>query len=605
VGYVSVARPAEFDERWNKTQLGQMVNDELMQPFVEDFKKQLQEEYRALEDKLGIAWDDLEGVPAGEMSLALIERKGRDAALAITIDVTGHERQAEGLLAAVEKRFAARGGKRQTANSGGATLDVFNVPAASGNPAQVTVYFVLDNLLCGVDDRAEAEAMLKRFSGNAKDNLASVTAYGEIMARCRREAKGLDPEARWFAEPFGFIFAARTLQQQSDRRDEQDFAKILYEQGFDAIQGIGGFVNQLVEGHVELLHRTAVYAPPLPGKENDPLRWNLSMRMLQTPNVAGFEPQSWVPRMIASYSTLELRLIDAFDNVGPMFDAIKDHKNAWANSVKGWKEDPYGAQVDVREEFVKNMGDRVTILAGYDLPISPASEHSVFAIEAKNEQELSKTLAKWMRREPGVERRDVGQFVIWERVSPDQEEEEPQVQVPGITPLEPEPEEEQDVEENERERVLPNSAVTVALGHIMMASDIQYLQDILEGYGQRERLASSPDYQQVLESLNRLAPGERCGWHFGRSDEEFRPTFELIRQGKMPESKTMLGKFLNNVLTTEEERQDGVLRQQQIDGSTLPSFEAVRRYFGPHGRVTRSDKDGWFITGAVLNKEAP
>jgi hypothetical protein len=348
-----------------------------------------------------------------------------------------------------------------------------------------------------------------------------------------------------------------------------------------------------------------VYAPPVPGKENDAMRWNLSMRMLQTPNVAGFEPQSWVPRMSASYSTLELQLMDAFDNVGPLFDAIKDHKDAWANSLKGWKEDPYGNQVDVREEFVKNMGNRITILAGYDVPISPASEHSVFAIEAKNEQELAKTLAKWMSREPDVERREFGQFVIWERVPPNQEAEEPQVpDVAGFTPFEAEPEEDEE-EETERERVLPNSAVTVALGHIMMASDIQYLQEILEGYGQRERLASSPDYQQVLDSLNRLAPGERCGWHFGRTDEELRPTFELVRQGKMPESKTMLGKFLNNVLTTEQERADGVLRQQQIDGSTLPSFEAVRRYFGPHGRVTRSDKDGWLITGAILNKEAP
>jgi hypothetical protein len=293
----------------------------------------------------------------------------------------------------------------------------------------------------------------------------------------------------------------------------------------------------------------------------------------------------------------------AFDNVGPLFDAIKDHKDAWANSLKGWKEDPYGNQVDVREEFVKNMGSRITILAGYDVPISPASEHSVFAIEAKNEQELAKTLAKWMTREPDVERREVGQFVIWERVPPNHDAEEPEVKVPGL--FESEPEEQGEEEETEREPVLPNSAVTVALGHIMMASDIQYLQEILQGFGQRERLSSSPDYEQVLNSMNRLAPGERCGWHFGRSDEEFRPTFELIRQGKMPESKTMLGKFLNNVLTTEQEREDGILRQQQIDGSTLPSFEAVRRYFGPHGRVTRSDKDGWFITGAILNKEAP
>jgi hypothetical protein len=31
----------------------------------------------------------------------------------------------------------------------------------------------------------------------------------------------------------------------------------------------------------------------------------------------------------------------------------------------------------------------------------------------------------------------------------------------------------------------------------------------------------------------------------------------------------------------------------------------VRRYLGPCGRVLRSDTDGWFLTGVVLNKEAP
>ena len=143
--------------------------------------------------------------------------------------------------------------------------------------------------------------------------------------------------------------------------------------------------------------------------------------------------------------------------------------------------------------------------------------------------------------------------------------------------------------------MLPNSAVTVALGHLMMASDIDYLQEILEGFGQRERLASSPDYQQVLDVAEpawRRASGA-C-WSFGRSDEEFRPTFELIRQGKMPESKTMLGKFLNNILTTEVERTEGILRKQQIDGSSLPSFEAVRRYFGP-ARPRRPQRQGRLV----------
>jgi hypothetical protein len=118
-------------------------------------------------------------------------------------------------------------------------------------------------------------------------------------------------------------------------------------------------------------------------------------------------------------------------------------------------------------------------------------------------------------------------------------------------------------------------------------------------------LASSIDYQQVLAAVNKLAPGPRSVFVFARMDEEVRPTFELIRTGKMPEAKTMLGKALNNMLTTEVERSEGQLRKQRVDGSTLPSFEAVRRYFGPAGRVVRSEQDGWFVTGAILNKEAP
>jgi hypothetical protein len=67
----------------------------------------------------------------------------------------------------------------------------------------------------------------------------------------------------------------------------------------------------------------------------------------------------------------------------------------------------------------------------------------------------------------------------------------------------------------------------------------------------------------------------------------------------------MLGKLLNKVLTTEEEKKQGVPRHQRVNGANLPEFEAVRRYFGPHGAVVRSDKDGWVVTSALLNKEAP
>ena len=112
-GYISVAEPKQFQERWDKTQLGQMVNDEIMQPFVEDFKKQMRDEFGATPRKLGITVDDIKGVTGGELSYSIIERKEPEAILAITMDVTGHEKEADAMLAAVEKRFATRTAKKR------------------------------------------------------------------------------------------------------------------------------------------------------------------------------------------------------------------------------------------------------------------------------------------------------------------------------------------------------------------------------------------------------------------------------------------------------------------------------------------------------------
>jgi hypothetical protein len=599
-GYVSVARAKEFDERWNKTQLGQMFNDDVMKAFVEDFKKQVREDFGAIERKLGLTYDDLKGISAGEMSLSLIERKGKEASLAVTIDVTADPKQADALLASIEKRFAGRKGTKSTSTAGDTTLEVFKIPAQGDGQAQQTVYFIKNNLLVGIDDRAEAEAIIKRFGGNSTDNLKSLAAYQATMAKCRREAGNLEPEARWFVDPFGFIFADRTLHEQTSKR-EQDMAKILYDNGFDAIKGAGGYLNQLVDGHIELLARSAVFAPPV--KENDPLRWTSAMRIMQLPNGAAVEPQSWAPRELASYVTLNLKLTDAFDNVGPLVDAIQDHEDAWKNALEGYQNDAYGPQVNIRKEFIENMGNRVTVMSSYDTPISEDSERAIFAIEAKDEKALAKTLEKWMAKETDVKRHQVGQYVIWERLPKDSSE--PDVEVPGFTTNRTGSDEKSLTEKRRKERVLPNSAVTVALGHLMKASDYKYLTEILESFGQRERLASSADYKQMEEIMTKLAPGERSGYHFGRSDEEVRPTFDLIREGKMPQSKSMLGKLLNKILTTEDEKKRGEPRHQRINGANLPEFEAVRRYFGPHAAVVRSDKDGWFVTSVLLNKEAP
>ena len=58
-------------QKFNETQLGELVNDPLMKPFIDDLKQQIGQKLEKAGKKLGLKWDDMEGVYAGEVALAL------------------------------------------------------------------------------------------------------------------------------------------------------------------------------------------------------------------------------------------------------------------------------------------------------------------------------------------------------------------------------------------------------------------------------------------------------------------------------------------------------------------------------------------------------
>lgn len=600
MGWFSVAKYEDFDSRFGETQIGQMLDDATMKPFREDFFREIENSSSDLSAKLGFELRDLVGVSKGELSLSLIEQKGRAAAIAIVVDTTGKEAEIVELLAIVEQTLVGNGATKETVAIGNDELTVFRNAAANGSAAGQTVYFQKNGMLCGVDSRAEAEAMLGRFSEEAADSLSTslsmVPAFQTTLQRCQKEAGDLKPELRWHVDPFGFIFAWRSLNKSPEVRDK-DFAKILFENGFDAIKGIGGHVNLLVPPQLELVHRTCVYAPHAPGKESDPLRWNLSMRMLQFANAETLVPETWAPRMCANYTTMSIDVRNAFENIAPIFDAIAGYEDAFDTTMEGYQEDPYGPQVNIRDEFVAHMGNRVSMITDFTMPIGPNSERHIYAIKATDSVALAETLDKIMDNDPDAVRRLFGDVVIWEMVEPDYEMESLELDSPGLAPLGAEP-----MVEDEAGTAAPNAAICVAEGYLMAASDVNYIRELLTANALSERLINSDDHRHVAEVMEQLAPGPRSGWSFARTDEALRPTYELVRQGKMPESNTTIGRLLNHVLTTQHEEDEGIVRHQRVDGSTLPSFESVRRYFGPAGRVLRSDDDGWFVTGALFGK---
>jgi hypothetical protein len=659
-GFFAISNVDTLSEHWNKTQLGHLMADPVMEPFRKDLQRQIEERWSSVHDRLGITLADMKGVPGGDVGIGLIAPAPGKAALAIVIDVTGKLPQAHEMLQQITKRQLERGAKRSETKVEGCPDIViqFDLPeleeekeagrstlrgsekseaakaaegkaaagdkkAAAGAPApqaatpRQAFYCLTGNLLAVADDLKVMKGILGRAMGHQNGSLADHKPFQTVMQRCRADYGKRTSQTRWFIHPLGYAEAARAATPEYRRRKGKSILEVMRNQGIAAVQGIGGFLDFNSEGY-EMVHRTNIYAPP---------PYEKAMKMAVLLNKSDFVPQSWVPRDIATYTTFYFDIQNAFEHFGSLFDELfgQGETGVWEEIKQTLKEDPNGPQIDLRTDLIKHLGRRVSMLTDYELPITTTSERLLFAIEAANPKAVASAIEKLMKNDstakardekghelkkddPTIHQRAVDGHLIWE-VSEDDSPtpQAPEISfgdTPAVAPVHPlkkrkKQKEGEDEEEEKEQRLLPHAAMTVWKGHLLIASHIDFLLKVVAPAEKPEPLSEDVDYLLVDEQIKSLEPKAKCVRVFSRTDEEYRPTYELIRQNKMPESETMLARLLN-VLFGEGKK--GV-RAQRIDGRQLPEYQVVRRYLGPAGLQATSEPNGWFLKGFTLSKE--
>ena len=625
-GYVSVPDLDKLLKSWDTTQLGKLMADPVMKPFTEDLKQQIRDKLSMSQEKLGISWSDLRRTVGGELSFALIqpERKKPVAAadkkkkvapvpgvLVLLIDVTGKHAEAKDVLAKVHLDMTKRKATKKTEKVGKTELTIYTLPKKKGEakPRQA-IYFLEDDLLAGGDDLAQVRAILGRLDGKAKGTLADVVAYQTIMTRVNKAAGDLKPHARWFLEPFGYIEAVQAASTAKKKKGKK-ILPILKSQGFDGIKGLGGYVNMKADRH-ELLHRSFVYAPGVNGKRGPAKdRLELAARMLTFPNAGDLHPQDFVPGTAASFGSFNLDMKNAFFASETLVDAWIGEEGIWKEIINGLRDDEDGPQIDIRKNLVDQLGQRVTVITSNHQPIEVDSERLVVMLKIKNAKAakiVAETIAKAMASDPEVKKRVYKGHIIWEIV---EEEEEPDLPIVDIDDagagllnldddLDVDLDDDEDVEEEER--VIRNSAITVAHGHLIIASHIDFLTQVLDKPTDVEGLNVARDYKLVAKELDKISSKTRSFRFFSRTDEEYRVNYELMRKGKMPESETLFGQLLNGMFGDDKSDE---LRIKKIDASKLPDYQKVRRYLGPAGISITTEDNGWFVTGFTLSKAKP
>jgi len=370
-GYISVPDVDLVRARFDQMQLGKLANDPIIKPFVDDLRAQLESKLGQTEVRLNITLEDIKDVYGGEVAVATIQPDADENshAIALLVDITGKAQQTKLLILKIDQQLRAQGSERSIEKVNDTSLITYVLPKRPGETeGQRAVYFTHDNILVATDHADTAKVILAKLQGEAGDTLASLPAFKATMDRCDKASGGNVAHVRWFVEPFGYAEAVRAATGGRKRRGT-DILKVLKNQGFPAIQAVGGVVV-LMENNRELEHKTFIYAPAV-NQQGD--KYNLAMRMLEFPNSEALMPQVWVPDTVSNYLTFHWNMQDAFEHSKTLVDEIAGAE-IFEDVLHSLEHDPYGPKIKIRQGLVQQLGQRVTFFSDYREPITPSSE---------------------------------------------------------------------------------------------------------------------------------------------------------------------------------------------------------------------------------------
>ncbi|MFM9059175.1 MAG: hypothetical protein ACKOSQ_08635 [Planctomycetaceae bacterium] len=599
--WLSVPDVNAFREKFDASAYGQMMADPAMKDFIDSVRQKVAKGGRQRLDKLGLTLEDLEGLPGGEVAVGAIEVDQGRLATVLLVDTTGHEAEAKALVERIRARLLERKA---------------TVVAVPGAPPQLTVYALPDDpkddtvpknrrvafanappaLIVG-DDAQQVGQALGVLAQGRKDSLASVPAFAGVMEPCRAALPAAAPPLRWFLDPLKFAKGWQVMQAPREKKKKKgpDYVAILGRHGFDAVSGIGGLVA-FSEGAHGVRHHTMIFAPPLPGREPQAEDcYDDAARMLRFPNMVDPRPAPWVPPAVTGWSTVHWDMQTAFVAAEPLVDDIIGDKGVYDDVIASLREDVDGPQIDVEKDFVNVLTGRVTLVTDHAEPAGdPDAERLLFAIEAADDRQVAETVAKVMNADSDMRQVEINGHVAWELIDRTAELPKLDIDIPGAV-VKPAAmglvigivhgiRRRARIREKRDDKLLPHATVSVAFGHLFIASHRDILEQVLTDRDAGDALGAAADFSAVMAEVDQLLPGQQSSCSFFREEDALRPAYELLRQGSMPKSKSAFGQLLN---------------------ALLPEFELVRRYLGTAGLAMESRPTGWYIAGMSLPRPKP
>ena len=615
--WVSIPSIVRLQESFDTTQFGLLAKDKAIEPFIESLKSQFSDWAAEKNVRLGVKIENLDEIYSGEICLAGIvpsiagqEIERGSHGLVLLVDVSGREDKATNVLAEVNRRLVEKGAVQTKVDINGASVTLSTVEKGKRlRSSQTTLQTIYDGWLLASDNEKIFRDVIFRLATTKPDALKPDALAAQPAFKTVAERTDFGPDEsqlKWFVDPFGYIQLAQALadDEKDTREHRDDWAKILKGQGFDVLKGAGGQLGFMLDDH-EVLHRTFIYAPQtnLAKKEQERV-----FGLFDFTNKSGktVTPSDWVPNNLSAFFVGKWDFSSALENVGFLYDAFLDDPGAFERVLQDFKNDP-DMQLNIRK-LIGQLDSEWTILSATAKPIDGNSERVAIAFKLKADADGDFVLDS-VRRAIGNGRAtkiNLGGKTV---IEVDSETSDAEDEIPDDLDIFDDPLEGEGLDDEEPEEevftLFDKKYFGVEHGHLIVANHKDYMKQVLANK-QKQKLADMTDYGRVDAALQKLVDNKIfSARQFGRLDKALEANYELLRQGKMEQSTTVLAKIVNQIFKSgSQDAKENSTELKRLDGKELPAdyAKAIAPYLGIMGWAMEVEEGGWRISGCVLKR---
>ncbi len=603
-GLVRIPNLPKFCDGWSKTHVGQLMDDEAMQAYIDSQRDRAINYLESFGSKVGIRPQDLYDIASGEVVVAWLpfeNDKRRPFALCVVADIRGLREKADEAVAKIDDDLKAGGWVRTDVQHRDQTVRIYNNKPKPGQLKVEQIAISLDDVRIIASDRDSVVTdLLDAIAGEPKSpSIAMTEDFKTVLTRSGQAIRepvqkgGGIISGEWFARPFQMGRIVRE-SLEIDRGNDVDILKLLENQGFDALKAAGG-VFAIAGDRYDILHRGYILAPPT---TSEPSKYERAARMLQFPNrpIAGIP--SWVHSEAASFNRANLKIEEAFwASESLINEALGDE--IFRDIIDGIRDDEDGPQIDIAKNVLPNLDDQLIVITDNTTPTDLQSERMLVAIRVRDAGDIKAAIRKAMEVEPDAKLlEDLPGTEIWrvERGGGGEDFDEDLFKDLELGF--------DDEAMEESPPLLDHWAIAMvdqgpgsSSPYLMFSNDSDLMILIAKRIkeGGEGGLAAEASVQQVIESLKDLGCQASSFDRAVRMKLSLRAKYELLRQGKLKESGSVMASFYRRFLQSDEEEDPDPLK-----AGTLPPLEKIERYLPDGGSFFESQEDGWSITGFLL-----